>query len=121
MAIGLDAMRRGAVVGTPMSGLAGAVDDFKLPCSGIVIALPTARLLHLNGTPRERWVPPVLVDLVANERRGTMEAGSRDSRRQRDDEDPTLGCAQEILEELISRTGTPSSLDVARARLACSR
>jgi len=121
MAIGLDAMRRGAVVGTPMSGLAGAVDDFKLPCSGIVIALPTARLLHLNGTPRERWVPPVLVDLVANERRGTMEAGSRDSRRQRDNEDPTLGCAQEILEELISRIGTPSSLDVTRARLACSR
>ena len=62
MAIGLDGMHRGVVVGTPMAGLAGAVDDFKLPCTGLGIAFPTARLLHLDGTPRERWVPPVLVD-----------------------------------------------------------
>ena len=62
MAIGLDGMHRGVVVGTPMASLAGAVDDFKLPCTGLGIAFPTARLLHLDGTPRERWVPPVLVD-----------------------------------------------------------
>jgi len=62
MAIGLDGMHRGVVVGTPMAGLPGAVDDFKLPCSGLGIAFPTARLLHLDGTPRERWVPPVLGD-----------------------------------------------------------
>ena len=58
-------MHRGVVVGTAMAGLAGAVDDFTLPCSGMGIAFPTARLLHLDGTPRERWLPPVVVDLRA--------------------------------------------------------
>jgi len=67
MAIGLDGMHRGIVVGTRMAGLAGAVDDFKLPCSGLGIALATAKLLHVNGTPRERWVPPVLIKPRAGE------------------------------------------------------
>jgi carboxyl-terminal processing protease len=65
MAIGLDGMQRGTVVGTRMAGLAGSVEDFVLPCSGIGVALPTERLLHINGTPREHWAPPVLLDLVA--------------------------------------------------------
>jgi carboxyl-terminal processing protease len=64
MAIGLDGMHRATVVGTRMAGLAGAVDDITLPCSGFRVGLPTARLSHVDGTPRERWVPPVLVDLV---------------------------------------------------------
>jgi C-terminal processing protease CtpA/Prc len=67
MAIGLDGMHRGVVVGTPMAGLAGAVDDFKLPCTSLGIAFPTARLLHLDGTPREHWVPRVGVELRAGE------------------------------------------------------
>ena len=71
MAIGLDGMHRAIVVGTPMAGLQGAVDDVTLPCSGISLGLPTARLLHLDGTPRERWVPPIVVNFetVAARRR----------------------------------------------------
>jgi len=64
MAVGLDGMHRGVVVGTRMAGLAGAIDDSTLPCTRLTLAFPTARLLHLNGTPRERWTPPVLVDLT---------------------------------------------------------
>jgi len=64
MAIGLDGMHRATVVGTRMAGLAGAVDDITLPCSGFRVGLPTARLTHIDGTPREHWVPSVLVDLV---------------------------------------------------------
>ena len=104
MAIGLDGMHRAVVVGTRMAGLAGAVDDFKLPCSGISIALPTARLLHVNGTPRDRWVPPVLVDLVAEERRevARTEAGQpgKDGQTQFD---PVFDRAVGILENLTSR------------------
>jgi hypothetical protein len=74
MAIGLDGMHRASVVGTPMAGLAGAVDDVTLPCSGIGLGLPTARLLHLDGTPRERWVPPVLVDFEAANARARFRA-----------------------------------------------
>jgi C-terminal processing protease CtpA/Prc len=77
MAIGLDGMQRGTVVGTRMAGLAGSVEDFVLPCSGIGVALPTEQLLHINGTPRERWVPPVLIDLVAERsQRAPMVASS---------------------------------------------
>ncbi|MFN2602728.1 MAG: S41 family peptidase [Gemmatimonadaceae bacterium] len=64
MAIGLDGMHRATVVGTPMAGLAGAVDDITLPCSGFRAGLPTARLTHIDGTPRERWVPSIVVDLL---------------------------------------------------------
>jgi hypothetical protein len=74
MAIGLDAMNRARVVGTPMAGLAGAVDDVTLPCSGISLGLPAARLLHLNGTPRERWVPPALVDFESAKARARFRA-----------------------------------------------
>ncbi len=61
MAIGLDGMKRATVIGSPMAGLAGAVEEVRLPCSGLVVGYPAARLLHLDGTPRERFVPPILV------------------------------------------------------------
>ena len=60
MAIGLDAMQRAKVVGTPMAHLAGAVSDFKLPQTGIELAFATEQLYHVNGTPRQVWLPPVL-------------------------------------------------------------
>lgn len=65
MAIGFDAMHRAAVVGTPMAHLAGAVSDFRLPQTGIDVAFATEQLYHVNGTPRQDWPPPVLVDSTA--------------------------------------------------------
>ncbi|MGC9942712.1 MAG: S41 family peptidase [Verrucomicrobiota bacterium] len=61
MAIGLDAMHRAKVVGTPMAHLAGAVSDLKLPQTGIDLAFATEQLYHVNGTPRQVWLPPVLL------------------------------------------------------------
>ncbi len=61
MAIGFDAMRRAVVVGTPMAHLAGAVFDEKLPKTGVDVAYPTEQIYHVNGTPRQSWLPPVLV------------------------------------------------------------
>lgn len=56
LAIGLDAL--GATVnGTRMAGLLGAVYDYRLPNSGLVLKLPTERLSHVDGTPREAFVP----------------------------------------------------------------
>ncbi len=105
MAIGLDGMHRAVVVGTRMAGLAGAVDDLKLPCSGLSIAFPTARLLHVNGTPRERWVPPVLVDLIAAERERASSAPLSPSRPESDQEwDPVLRRGLAILDSLTRRT-----------------
>lgn len=65
MAIGLDGMRRGTVVGTTMGQLAGATEEFTLPRTGMRIALPTEELFHVDGTPRHRWMPPVIVAPVA--------------------------------------------------------
>jgi len=63
IAIGLDGMKRAAVVGTRMAGLNGAVEGIALPSTGIGVNFPTQRLFHVNGTPRENFVPPVTVDL----------------------------------------------------------
>lgn len=67
MAIGLDAMRRATIVGTRMAGLNGAVFDSELPNSKIKLNYAAERLFHLNGTPREEFVPPVLVSLTGEE------------------------------------------------------
>ena len=72
MAVGFDAMHRATVVGTPMAHLAGAVSDDKLSKTGIDLAYATEQILHVNGTPRQAWFPPVLVS-------EPLPAGSRDT------------------------------------------
>jgi carboxyl-terminal processing protease len=67
MAIGFDAMHRAPVVGTPMAHLAGAVSDFRLPQTGIDVAFATEQLYHVNGTSRQDWMPPILVDNPATQ------------------------------------------------------
>ena len=62
MAIGLDGTRRASVVGTRMGRLEGAVFTGKLPSSGIGFNYPAERLFHSDGTPRESFVPPTLLD-----------------------------------------------------------
>ncbi len=64
MTIGLDALGRAAVVGTRMAGLCGATQGVTLPKSGIGVNFPVERLYHLNGTPREKFVPREYVDLA---------------------------------------------------------
>lgn len=64
MTVGLDGMKRAKAVGTRMASLCGGTDGFKLPNSGLTAHLPTECLYHIDGTPRERWAPPVLVDLA---------------------------------------------------------
>jgi len=56
LALGFDAI--GAeLVGTRMAGLLGAIYDYRLEHSGLVLKLPTERLSHVDGTPREAFVP----------------------------------------------------------------
>lgn len=62
LAIGLDGMERAAVIGTPMAGLKGALFSHTLPHTGFVIRIPAERLYHIDGTPREEFVPTVLVN-----------------------------------------------------------
>ena len=78
IAIGFDGMHRAAVVGTPMAGLRGSVQDDVLTNTGITVMYQTERLFHVNGTPREAFVPPVLVvpaDHPDTKQDATLDAG----------------------------------------------
>lgn len=57
IAIGLDGMCRASVAGTPMAGLLGALGEIRLPNTGINVRIPTERLTHVDGTPREQFSP----------------------------------------------------------------
>ena len=59
LAIAFDAL--GARVrGDRMAGLLGAIDDYRLEHSGLVIKFPSERLMAVDGTPRELFVPKPL-------------------------------------------------------------
>ena len=60
IAIGFDAMNRGTVVGTKMAGLIGAINGFKLTETHISFQITTEQLYHINGTPREDYLPKML-------------------------------------------------------------
>jgi len=57
LAIGLDAARGAAVVGRPMARLRGALAERTLTHSGIVVRIPAEKLSHVDGRPREAFVP----------------------------------------------------------------
>lgn len=67
LAIGMDAIGRATIVGSRMAGLAGATEKLVLPHSRIGVYLPVDALFHVRGTPREDFVPQVVVDLEAQD------------------------------------------------------
>ena len=82
VAIGLDGMGRATVVGTLMAGLNGAVFDLELPNTGVRLNYAAEKLFHLDGTPREDFAPPVLVNLTGREAGDPiLEAGIRTLKR----------------------------------------
>ncbi|RZK32102.1 MAG: peptidase [Hymenobacter sp.] len=64
LTVGFDALQRATVVGTPLARLAGAVNDYTLPHSGISFNIPFERLYLVNGQPREQYVPSKQLNLV---------------------------------------------------------
>jgi C-terminal processing protease CtpA/Prc len=69
LAIGMDAIGAATVVGTRMAGLLGATYSLRLAHTGITVNAPAEQLFHVNGTPREDFVPSVRVDLASRENR----------------------------------------------------
>jgi hypothetical protein len=57
LAIGVNATRGSSVLGQPMAHLLGANGETALPHSKIVVRVPTEKLFHIDGTPREAFVP----------------------------------------------------------------
>ncbi|MCC5929136.1 MAG: hypothetical protein JJU28_07805 [Cyclobacteriaceae bacterium] len=64
IAIGFDGINRARVIGTEMAGLLGAIQNFSLSETKIGFQIPTERLYHINGTPREKYKPKVLTNNI---------------------------------------------------------
>lgn len=62
LAIGFDSLDNATVVGTEMHKLAGAVNNFNFENRDYGYQLSTERLFHINGTPREKYIPEIIVN-----------------------------------------------------------
>ena len=64
IAIGFSALGRAKITGTKMAGLNGAISRFQTTNTKIPYSFPTEQLFHINGNPRENFVPDILIDLT---------------------------------------------------------
>jgi len=60
MAIGFDAMKRAKITGTKMAGLIGAIHTFSMKNTKIGYQIPIEKMYHVNGNPREDYLPQYL-------------------------------------------------------------
>lgn len=65
IAIGFDGMHRAKIIGTRMAGLLGAISNYQLEGTKIGFQFPTERLYHIDGTPRENFIPSILTQNMA--------------------------------------------------------
>lgn len=61
IAVGFSGLNRAKIVGTQMARLVGAKYDFRLPNTDIGVSYSAEKLFHVNGTPREDFMPDVIV------------------------------------------------------------
>lgn len=64
IAIGFDGLKRAKTIGTEMAGLLGAIDGFTMSETKIGFQIPTERLYHIDGTPREKYKPTILTQNI---------------------------------------------------------
>lgn len=57
LAIGFEGIERAEIVGSEMERLAGEMSGFSFKNQSYGYRLSTARLFHINGTPRENYIP----------------------------------------------------------------
>jgi C-terminal processing protease CtpA/Prc len=64
IAIGFDGLKRAKIIGTEMAKLLGAINGFTMSETHIGFQIPTERLYHINGTPREKFKPTILTQNI---------------------------------------------------------
>lgn len=57
IAIGFDGMKRAQIVGSEMEGLAGEIEGFAFKNQKFGYQLSVSKIFHINGTPREKYLP----------------------------------------------------------------
>lgn len=75
LAIGFEGMGRAEIVGSEMERLAGEMNGFSFKNQSFGYRLSTAKLFHINGTPREKYVPTNYVKQTMTEKDETFEKG----------------------------------------------
>lgn len=75
IAVGFDGMNRAEIVGTEMKRLAGSDFSFNFNNQTYGYSLILERLYHINGTPREYYVPSNYVSQTTTEKDETLEKG----------------------------------------------
>lgn len=61
IAIAFDGMKRATVAGTAMAGLLGEIFTFRTPELNIPFSFPCVKLQHINGQPREDFIPSIVI------------------------------------------------------------
>lgn len=75
LAIGFEGIGRGVVVGSEMERLAGEMSGYSFKNQSFGYRLSTAKLFHIDGTPREKYVPKHYVKQSTNKRDETLARG----------------------------------------------
>lgn len=75
LAIGFEGMERAEIVGSEMERLAGEMNGFSFKNQSFGYRLSTAKLFHVNGTPREKYAPTHYVKQTTTRRDETLEKG----------------------------------------------
>lgn len=75
LAIGFEGMERAEIVGSEMERLAGEMSGFSFKNQSFGYRLSTAKLFHLNGTPREKYIPTNYVEQTTTKKDETLEKG----------------------------------------------
>ncbi|MFK7969043.1 MAG: S41 family peptidase [Bacteroidia bacterium] len=74
-AIGFEGMKRGEVVGTEMERLAGEMNGFSFIHQQFGYRLSVAKLFHINGTAREKYVPTHYIEQTTIEQDEVLAKG----------------------------------------------
>ena len=75
LAIGFEGMGRAEIVGTEMEQLAGAMNGFGFKNLNFGYRISTEKLFHINGTPREKYIPTHYVVPVSISKDEILEKG----------------------------------------------
>jgi len=75
IAIGFEGMDRAEIVGSEMERLAGEMSSFLFKHQIFGYRLSIAKLYHIDGTPREKYIPPNYVTQTTTTIDETLEKG----------------------------------------------
>jgi carboxyl-terminal processing protease len=75
LTIGLEGIERAEIVGSEMARLSGEISGFSFKNQSFGYSLSTAKLFHINGTPREKFSPTNYVKQTTSEKDEVLEKG----------------------------------------------